>query len=203
MIPYKNKIAGIILAAGTGSRMKCTKQLLELNGKPVLSRVINHALGSVLDPVIVVLGHDYDTIKANINMSQVLTVRNKQFQKGQSTSLITGLTAVPKECLGAMFLLADQVLIDQQLIDRLSNSFLKHKSLITIPIHKEKRGNPVIIAKELFPELLNIKGDTGARSLFKKYHNRIHFENVSTNSIHLDMDTINDYKRIKKIIEDE
>jgi len=177
--------------------MKQTKQLLPLRGNPVLAIVTNQVLASVLNPVIVVLGHDYDRIKSHIDFSGVTLVRNTEYRNGQSTSLATGVSEVPDTCCGAMFLLADQVLIDTPLIDQLVNSFICHKSLITIPVYQKKRGNPVIISKKLFPELMTLTGDTGARQLFQKYHEHIYFQNVETDSIHLDMDTEEEYIHMK------
>ena len=190
------KIAGIILAAGSGVRMGKTKQLLSFKNKPLLSHVIKNARESNLYETVVVLGHCADKIKKTVDFSGTKTIINSEYLKGQSTSLITGLENISPVCDAAMFLLGDQPLVSKSIINTIIKAFKKSNSPITIPYYNDIRGNPVIIARSLFHELKLLSGDTGPRILFKKFQKSILKVQVSDNAILIDVDTKADYKKL-------
>lgn len=194
-VPGK-KTAGIILAAGSGSRMKKTKQLLPFGKTNILGQVIQNACQSKLDEIIVVLGHKADKIQQNIDFSNTRIVLNRKYQMGQSTSLIKGLKTISADCDGAIFLLGDQPLITSDIINYLVTSFETSNSSIVIPYFNGKRGNPVIVAKSLFHRLKSISGDTGPRILFEEFKNSILKVPVPDNSILVDVDTKEDYEQL-------
>ncbi|MEN8212015.1 MAG: nucleotidyltransferase family protein [Thermodesulfobacteriota bacterium] len=196
MAASSKKIAGIILAAGSGVRMDKTKQLLPFKSKPLLSHVIENARQSNLYEIIVVLGHSADEIKNTIDFSGTKTVINSKYLKGQSTSLIKGLENISPVCDAAMFLLGDQPLITPSTLNTIIQAFITSKSPITIPYYNNIRGNPVIIAKSLFHELKLLSGDTGPRILFKKFHKSILKVQISDNAITVDVDTKADYDKL-------
>jgi molybdenum cofactor cytidylyltransferase len=200
MTEVKANICGIILAAGISSRMGKTKQLLLYKGSPILSHVMKNALASNLSSVIVVLGHDAEKIKKNIDFSLVCPVLNRGYKTGQASSLKKGLKAVTGPCDGAMFLLGDQPRVDKSVINTLINALLTSDDSIIIPCYRKKRGNPVIIAEDLFPEINDLDGDTGARVLFKKYKNNILKININDPAILVDVDTPEDYKKLNDTV---
>ena len=105
------KIAGIVLAAGTSTRMGRSKQLLKIRGKTLAERVLSEALFSDLEKVVLVLGHDSERIRKGLEgISQdrklVITV-NPLYSDGMSTSLIAGLREVEDEYSRIMVLLGD------------------------------------------------------------------------------------------------
>ncbi|OGR15417.1 MAG: molybdenum cofactor cytidylyltransferase [Desulfobacterales bacterium RIFOXYA12_FULL_46_15] len=190
------KTAGIILAAGFASRMGKTKQLLPFQGTTLLGRVAGNAARSELDEIIVVLGHDADNILKTIDFSGMKTIINKDYKKGQSDSLVKGINAVSPSCAGAMFLLADQPMVTAGIINRMITVFQASDAPILIPFCKGCRGNPVIISRILFPRLLSLSGDTGARVIFDKYKDSILKINFETDAVLLDVDTPMDYENI-------
>ena len=190
------KISGVILAAGSASRMGRTKQLLLFKEKPILEHVVNNAKKANLHEIIVVLGHNAKEIKNEIDLSSTKTVINSEYNKGQSTSLIKGLEKISPLCDGVMFLLADQPLINYSTINTIIKAFEKSTPLITIPYYNDIRGNPVIIAKPLFKELKSLKGDTGPRVLFNAFKNSILKVPVKDKAILIDVDTKHDYKKL-------
>ncbi|MCP4020448.1 MAG: molybdenum cofactor cytidylyltransferase [Desulfobacteraceae bacterium] len=198
MTSQSQNIIGIILAAGSASRMGRTKQTLPFQGKPILSHVIENALAANLSRVIVIIGHDAKQIKKEIDFSKVLLVENKAFAKGQSESIKAGLNAISSPCDGAMFLLGDQPLVDKSIINILILKFYESNAPIIIPFYKEKRGNPVIFSDSLFPELHTLSRDTGARVLFKEYQTDIHKVIVNHPGILIDVDTPQDYQNLVK-----
>jgi len=195
-IPSK-KIAGIILAAGSSSRMGKTKQLLPFGKTTLLGQVIQTAGESALHEIIVVLGHCADEIERTIDFSGTKIIRNTAYPKGQSTSLIKGLETVSPVCDAALFLLGDQPLVTAAIINRLIDAFETSSAPIVIPYCNGKRGNPVIIARPLFHRLTSLSADTGARALFDEFKESILNVSIPNDAILIDVDTIDDYEKLK------
>jgi molybdenum cofactor cytidylyltransferase len=194
------KVAGIILAAGKSSRMHRIKQLLPFRGKTLLGQIIETALQSSLFEVMVVLGRHAARIQEVIDFESFRRARiiiNRNWEKGQSTSLQAGLAAVPGNCQGAMCILGDQPLIDVSLLDTMISEFQKTQAPLVIPTFGGRRGNPVVIHRSLFQRLHGLAGDVGARVLFQEYSGQIVEIEVANSGIHLDIDTWQDYLRLK------
>ncbi len=191
------KIAGVILAAGSASRMGQTKQLLPFKNNTLLGQVVQNARESSLHEIIVVLGHSADEIEKAIDLSGTKVVRNTAYSKGQSTSLIKGLEKVSSVCDAAIFLLGDQPLVTAAIINRLINEFKISTAPIVIPYCNGKRGNPVIIARSLFHRLKSLSGDTGPRVLFDEFKKSILKVSIPDKAILIDVDTKDDYKKLK------
>ncbi|MCD4720195.1 MAG: nucleotidyltransferase family protein [Desulfobacula sp.] len=190
------KIAGVILAAGSASRMGKTKQLLPFGKNTLLGQVVQNAGESTLHEIIVVLGHCADEIEKVIDFSGAKVVRNTAYSKGQSTSLIKGLENVSSICDAAIFLLGDQPLVTAAIINRLIDAFETSNTPIVIPYCNGKRGNPVIIATSLFYRLKSLSGDTGPRVLFDEFKDSILKVSVPDEAILIDVDTKDDYEKL-------
>jgi molybdenum cofactor cytidylyltransferase len=186
------KIAGIILAAGMGTRMGRTKQLLPFEGRTVLEHVIQNGLAADLDPLILVLGHGANKILDTILVSRTQVVINSRHKNGMSTSIKAGLTAIGSSCEGAMFLLGDQPLVGPSILKKLIHAATGNT--IVIPTFQGDRGNPVIFGRRFFPELNTLTGDIGGRVLFKDHPERISEVPVETNAVCFDLDTPEDYE---------
>ena len=189
-----SEVAGIVLAAGSSSRMNgLLKAMLPINGKPMLRCVVESALKSSLDRVIVVLGNAFETISRVFPITGAEVVFNPEFLTGQSSSLRAGLLALGKSCDGALFILGDQPLVDSSVIDAVVGKFKGTRMPIVVPYHLGKPGNPVFFARSLFPEIMALRGDVGARSLIEKHGESVATVEVANESIHLDVDTWEDY----------
>ena len=199
----KARTSGIVLAAGQASRIGRTKQLLTFRHTTLLGQVIENARNSHLDEIIVVLGHDAQSIQGQIDFEGVNVVVNKDYPRGQSTSLKAGLNHISAWSAAAMFLLGDQPLVDDQVIDTLITGYEESHKPIVIPMFDGRRGNPVIIGRELFGELAaTVQGDTGARVLFKRHAGEIHLVELDRRCIHVDVDTMEDYQSLLVIDQD-
>lgn len=192
-------VDGIILAAGSSSRMGETKQLLFFRGKLLLELVAEHAQNSALQQIIVVLGYEEQQIRRKIDFHDASVIVNADYAMGQSTSIYCGLSLVSATCDAAMFLLGDQPLIEGSVIDSLIEAYKYGRAPITVPVYQGRRGNPVIIDRSLFPALKALTGDTGARQLFGAHESRIHYVDVPTPEILLDIDTLADYQHLKQL----
>lgn len=204
--------AAIILAAGTSSRMSDgrNKLLLPLQQKPVLVHVIKAALGSRAAPVVLVLGHQAAEVRAHIppdtQEKSFLLVENLDYALGQSTSMQAGLRALRSTRStdgpsSAIFLLGDQPMITSLLIDSLIELHERSNKRIVLPLYAGKRGNPVLFALDLAPELLQVSGDEGGRSVLKHHQEDIAVLELSEEAMNFDVDTWEAYQQVLSVWE--
>jgi molybdenum cofactor cytidylyltransferase len=196
MMPHTKPVTGIILAAGCGSRMGSTKQLLPFENTTILGRVIATAKASMLDDIVLVLGFQADSIRAALDLDGIRVVENPDWEKGQSFSLAAGLSTLSGRTGGVLFLLGDQPLVSVHTINQLVSVFQTTDHWILVPRFKGKRGNPVLVASPLFSRLICPAGDAGARILFQEYGTRTQSVAVADAGILKDVDTPADYRNL-------
>jgi len=201
-LPAGVKVAGLVLAAGASTRMNRTKLLLPLGRKTILETVMEKALASRLDRVVLVLGHNPDeikhTLKQNLLHPGITVVENMAYRKGISTSIRAGLAEVEAGSDHVMILLADMPFITVDLINHL---LLRHvESGMPMGAIKtgKRRTHPVIFSREMYKELHLLKGDVGARDLFEQYHDRVCVVEPAGDYDDRDIDTPEDYEKIKR-----
>ena len=147
--------------------------------------------------IVVVLGHRSDQIRAQVDLSGTTVVVNPDYALGQSTSVKAGIARVAEAADAAMILLGDQPLVQEEVINCLIRSFRHSRAPIVVPVFQGRRGNPVIIARVLFDELIAcLIGDTGARILFSTHSDEIQRVAVSTDAVLFDVDQMADYHRL-------
>jgi molybdenum cofactor cytidylyltransferase len=189
-------ISAIVLAAGKSTRIGVCKQLLKLKGKSMIEHTISNVKKSSVDEIIVVLGFMASEISKVVRGNKIVV--NNDYGNGLSYSLKKGLKAVNKHSEAVIFILADQPLINGDVINLLISHYRKTGAKIIVPLHEGKRGNPVLIDKSLFYEINNLTGDIGARFIIKKNEECVSGVDVNTNTILIDIDTEGDYLNVKK-----
>src|SRR6266704_2579014 len=116
------RVAGVVLAAGTSSRMGRNKLFLRLGGTSVLRRAVATAREAGLDPVLVVLGHESGRALAELEGLSCTPVLNQEYASGMNTSVRAGISAVPADATGAVLMLADMPFVTagmlRSLVDR-------------------------------------------------------------------------------------
>lgn len=192
----RSTVGGILLAAGASTRLGEPKQLLMFQGRPLVRHVAEIALASQLSRLIVVVGNRADEVRAALAGLPVEIVENPHFSQGQSTSLRAGVLALPRAVSAALILLVDQPFVDASLIDRLIGLYHESGAPIVAPRFQERRGNPVLFDAALFPELLAVVGDTGARDVIVRHRARLVTLEVPSGRAFLDIDTWDDYQRL-------
>jgi molybdenum cofactor cytidylyltransferase len=197
------RIAAVLLAAGRSTRMGGPNKLLaEIGGKPLVRIAAEQALASRARPVIVVTGHQRDKVEAALQGLDVRTVHNPNFAEGLSTSVKTGLAAVPETADGAIVCLADMPQVTAPLIDKLVGAFDPERgALVVIPTIDGKRGNPVVWARRFFPELMGLDGDVGARHLIGRYPEAVAEVPLTDTAALVDVDTPEAFDRVKAELE--
>ena len=195
-------IWGIILAAGEGKRMAKVKLTLPLGNRLLIEWVLQAVKLSPLDKFfLVVRPEDKEIIKIGKNWGAEI-VLNYEYRTGMSSSIRKGLNQISsKELEGFFIFLADQPLITPSIIYKMIKSFTPGKKEIIVPFYKDKQGNPVLFDNYWKEELMRLSGDVGGRVLIKAHPEKIKRVNISSESILLDIDREEDYKRIKEIFD--
>ena len=192
-------IVGIILAAGSASRMGQAKQLLPLGSRPMLWHVAQAACQSRLDEVIVVTGAAVEPVSLCIADLPLRIVHNPDWQQGQAGSIQTALRSLPPNCDAVLFLLADQPLITSQLINELISHWQRCGKSIVRLCHANNPGNPVLFSLAVWRDALQqLDGDQGARRILKAHPEAIGYLPVASDEIFLDVDTIEDYAKMQQ-----
>lgn len=185
-----SRVAAIILAAGRGSRFgEAPKLLAPLEGRPLVRHVTEAVLASRVRPVLVVVGHKAGEVEAALHGLDLQIISNPDFAEGLSTSLKAGFAALPAEADGALVLLGDMPRIGPRLIERLWNGWVEAGSpAAAIPTCGGRRGNPVLLSRQLAGEIRDLKGDAGAGRMLRGRADVIEVP-VEDPAILLDIDT--------------
>ena len=195
-------VSAVILAAGTSSRMGQAKQLLALGESTVLAQTLAHAQAAALHEIILVLGASAEAIRGQLSPQGLKIVVNDAYQQGIASSLQAGLSAVDPNSDAALIILGDQPFIRPQTLDRIVEEYRRSQAQIVIPVHQGQRGNPVLLDRSVFAEVMALQGDVGSRAIFTKHLDRTVNVEVEDKAILLDLDDPADYQRLKTKIED-
>ncbi|MCW5730185.1 MAG: molybdopterin-binding/glycosyltransferase family 2 protein [Alphaproteobacteria bacterium] len=188
--PRAPRIAAIVLAAGQSRRMGTNKLLEQLDGQPMIRRVVDAVLQSQARPVVVVTGNQADEVRTLLRGRPVALIHNQDFAQGLSSSLRRGLSAIPSDCDGVMICLGDMPRVSARHIDRLIAAFNPTEGrAICVPTWNGKRGNPVLFAAMFLPEMREVAGDTGARHLIGRHGELVCEVAMDDNGVLLDVDT--------------
>ena len=159
-------IAGVVLAAGTSSRLGRPKQLLELDGQPLLQHVVDSVFSAGLDEIVVVLGHAADEISARLALPSGARVAvNPDYAAGQSTSLRAGLQALGPEVEAAVIVLGDQPGVTPELIRRAVAEWRASGAPVLRPLFRGAPGHPVVAGRAAWDAFMGASGDAGARGV--------------------------------------
>jgi molybdenum cofactor cytidylyltransferase len=203
----KKPTAGIILAAGISKRFGKPKQLVKFKGKYLIEWVLDAALNSCLDKIILVLGHAHQRIldavgeKAHTPFLQV--VINPNFRKGQGSSLQVGFSKTRQTFPSVMFLLGDQPMVTSETIDRLLEAFWQSSKDICVPVYKGKRGTPTLFGRRMYDRFESIQGDMGARKIIQAHPDRILEVELNDPLCFFDIDTEKDIETLARLINDK
>ncbi|HWL68374.1 MAG TPA: molybdopterin-binding/glycosyltransferase family 2 protein [Geminicoccus sp.] len=185
------RITALVLAAGRSSRMRGANKLLTpIDGKPLVAHVVDAALQSSCDRVVVVTGHMQAELAEALAGRPLTLTHNPDFADGLASSLKAGLAAVPAEADGVLVLLGDMPDIDRRLIDRMIAAFSPaDRRSIVVPVANGRRGNPVLWSSAFFGEMRELAGDAGARALIDRHEDQVAEIAVEHRGPLVDLDT--------------
>jgi molybdenum cofactor cytidylyltransferase len=165
----KGAVSAIVLAAGASRRLGRPKQLLIYGGETLLARSIRMASEAGADPVFVVLGAHHERIRTEVAWSGTIFVVNENWEKGIATSIHAGLAALDASASnapGALVLSCDQPRLTAEHLRALMEAFVAQaEPSMVASSYAGVRGIPAVFPRAVFPHLLALSGDRGARTL--------------------------------------
>jgi len=190
----------VILAAGMSTRFPGNKLLYEVNGKPLIRHIVESALESKADEVIVVLGHEIEKISAKIEDLDVVIVYNPKYKVGMSESVKRGVRAVYKWAEAVIIHPADVAFAPPQAFDAVIEKYLNTRAPVVVAAYKDEKGHPILFSKETFNDILSISEKTmGLKYVTRKYYDKTIIVNLPYKEIVVDIDTLEDLKLLGKL----
>jgi molybdenum cofactor cytidylyltransferase len=177
----------LVLAAGASTRLGQPKQLVKLGGRPALHIVVSNAVSLAGHAVTVVVGAHAKDMTHLLAHSPASVIVNRHWQEGMGSSLRFGVASLPPACEAAMILLGDQVAVTADDLRRLASAWKGEESLIATSVYDQHVGVPAIFPRMCFPELADLRGDRGARSVIERNDYRL--VRVPMSSAAIDLDT--------------
>ncbi len=193
VIEAHGRVAGIVLAAGSSTRFGQPKLLLPWGSATLIEHVVQQAQMTGLGALLVVVGAAGDQV-AQAVAGRARVVHNPGWASGQSSSMQAGLNALPPDAAAALFILADQPDVRPDVVQALIARWHTTRAPIVAPRYQGQRGNPVLFDREVFPELMALRGDVGGRPLIAHYGQHVAWVDVDAPPP-LDVDTPEVYEQ--------
>jgi molybdenum cofactor cytidylyltransferase len=174
--PGRLRVGTIILAAGASTRMGTPKQLLPLEGRPLIVRAVEAALGAASWPVIVVLGANAELIRPVLARHPVLVSDNPAWAEGMAASLRAGITTLQqfsRHIDAAVIALCDQPAFSSDIISRLIETQRNSGGTVVAARYAGRNGAPALFLREHFATLASLTGEEGARALLNDSPDRV------------------------------
>ncbi len=187
----------ILLAAGPSGRLGKPKQLLPYKETTLLQHLIHEADSSLAKDIVVVLGAHEQEIKDALKTENIHTALNNEWKEGVASSIrwgINELQAINPSVDAAILMMCDQPLVTHTLLNDLMTTHEKTGKPIVTCGYDESIGLPVLFHQSIFPELLQLTGDTGVKKIIEDHHGTrviIPFPGGNIN-----IDTVSDYEAL-------
>jgi len=184
----------LVLAAGASRRLGQPKQLVKIGGRPALHLVVSNAVAVAGYGVTVVLGSQARDMTRLLAHSPASVIINRHWEEGMASSLRFGISSLPPATDAVMILLGDQVAITADDLKRLCDAWKGEESVIAASVYEQRVGVPAIFPRVTFSELLELRGDQGARKVLER--NSYRLVRVPMPNAAIDLDTPEDLARV-------
>jgi molybdenum cofactor cytidylyltransferase len=192
------RVAALVLAAGQSARM-CgpNKLLLEIDGRPMLARVVDTILATPARPVLVVTGHQADAVRDVLGDCDVRFAHNTQHAEGIGASIRAGVRALELTLDGVLVCLGDLPGLREESVEALLAAFAPDR--ICVPVHDGRRGHPVLFGQRFLPELAQLAGDRGARSILEDHPHAVCAVSIADEGVTFDVDSADQLERARQM----
>lgn len=167
------RLHAIVLAAGAGSRFGGGKLLAPFRGRPLIAHALDAALAAPVEQRLIMTPQTDAALQEavrrwseSVSLAWRLHVIAGDFSEGMAATLRRALGHLPPDADGAFVFLGDMPRIPHAMLSRLAEAFEGHSA--AAPVHQGRRGHPVLLRAALFPELLTLTGDEGARAVLDR-----------------------------------
>lgn len=191
------RVFAVVLAAGMSKRLGRPKQLLELDGKPLVTHVVERLIQSDVDGVVVVTGYHASEIELELRGYPVYQVFNQDFADGQASSIAAGVRALPSFVDAVVIVLADMPGMRPEVVSAVIDRWRQGQAPAVIARYVSGRGHPVLFDRRVFPELVALTGDEGGRSILTALEDRVVEVPIDRDAPPDDVDTEEDWVRLQ------
>lgn len=195
-MPIITKTGILVLSGGKSSRLGKPKQLLEINGIPLIRHIVQVSEESDLGPVMIVTGAYQEQI--NPILKDQMLIENKDWEEGMASSIRAGVQYVIEnhtDIDGLFILVTDQPYLHKSILQELYKEQQKENFLAVASRYNNQYGTPVLFHKDIWTDLLSLTGDVGARKILRTIKNQI--SSVPFEEGIFDLDTMEDYESFK------
>ncbi len=200
------KLSAVVVAAGMSKRMgPSNKMLLPFANRTVIETTLRNLLKTTIDEIVVVTGQDSQQVIATVEQldQRIITVENKQYHTGLTSSIQAGVHSVSNEVDGYMICLGDMPLITsfvyQELADFSIQMIKVDPKSICVLTYNGKRGNPIVFSSDFREPILNHQAPEGCKEIVLENKSHVKILEVSQREILIDMDTPEDYQQLLSI----
>lgn len=184
----------IVLAAGASTRFGSPKQLVRVDGRPLLHAAVSRAVAVAGHSVSVVLGAHAAELAPLLRHTPASIVINREWSEGMASSIRAGVSKLPGSCTGVMLVLADQPAVTAEDLRRLASAWRRQPAYIAAAQYGSTLGAPAVFPSSSFRDLAELRGDRGAQALFRRNPDRV--VRVPMDSASIDIDTPEDLLRL-------
>jgi molybdenum cofactor cytidylyltransferase len=190
-------VAGIVLAAGTSSRLGRNKLFIEIDGEPLLRRTVRRVNEAGLAPVYVVLGHDAPRARAALEGLACEPVLNPDYLRGVNSSVRAGIAAADAAC-AAVVVLADMPLVTTAMIAALVERYRSSEAPLVISDYSGVNAPPMLYDRSLFGELSSMEGEGCGKQVVKRHRGEALVLSWPAEAL-ADLDVPADVERVKAL----
>ena len=189
-------LEAVVLAAGSGSRFGGGKLLASWGAGLLLEGALAAAFAAPVRSVTVVIGADAEAVAAAARSfdPRVLVVHAPDHAEGMGASLRAGIASLPPDAAGAFIFLGDMPRVPTAILRRMAEA-LAGGAAAAAPVFEGRRGNPVLLSRALFPDLLALTGDAGARGVLQALGGRLALVESPDDGVLFDVDRPGDLNR--------
>ena len=189
-------VAGVVLAAGSSTRMGRNKLFFELDGETLLRRVVRRAIDAGLDPVLVVVGHEAARARAELADLACTPVDNPDHALGVNRSLRTGISRVPERARAAVVMLADMPFVTSPMVAGIVARYRESTAPLVISAYGDVNAPPMLYDRALFSELRQMSGEGCGRQVVRRHRREAVAVSWPPAALQ-DIDVPEDYERIR------
>jgi len=194
-------VAGVVLAAGTSTRMGQNKLFMRLEGETLVRRTVERASQAGFDPLIVVLGHEADLVQQALEGIRYRPVFNPEYARGVNSSLRAGIRAASEtDAQAAVVILADMPFVTTAMMETLVATYRRTEVPLVISDYQGVNAPPMLYDRSLFPELAALEGQGCGKHVVKRHRHEAESASWPVDAL-TDLDVPEDFTRVKASVE--